>query len=312
MGRYSLTDFAEDILKESGAPLSCNAIWKTGKESKHAEKLNITSKTPWQTLSAMLFCDVKDSPNSRFIKIGGRPVRFFLKSRINDLTPSDRKQVHEIARVKPLKKSVSEEQLYALFPSFAFTDAELGRENPVYVKTVNGGSAKKPGLNNWLHPDMAGFSLGGGDAEKLNGDAEFEGIRLLSFEVKKKISKNNHRKEFFRAVAGGAWANEAYLITVDLLGGDSLIDDLGRLSERYGVGIILLDLEEFSASETLFPAKTGSHCDRELLEEMRAGNPVFNEFLEDAADDGKRGKVTPGKYDKVLKDVGKYLKGLVG
>ncbi len=35
--------------------------------------LSTSGKTPWQTLGARLFCEVRDNPNSKFTKVGKRP-----------------------------------------------------------------------------------------------------------------------------------------------------------------------------------------------------------------------------------------------
>jgi hypothetical protein len=52
-------------------------------------KLPGTGKTPWQTLGARLFVDIRDNSSSKFIKVGKNPARLFLASRKSDLTPDN-------------------------------------------------------------------------------------------------------------------------------------------------------------------------------------------------------------------------------
>ena len=86
--RYSLFDFAKEILENSDKPLTYQEIWDKGVEIGLDKKLNVTGKTPWQSLGSRLFVDVRDNENSYFIKVGKNPARFFLKSK-KDLLPKD-------------------------------------------------------------------------------------------------------------------------------------------------------------------------------------------------------------------------------
>ena len=45
------------------------------KRGKSKAKIKSTGKTPWQTLGARLFVDVRDTHKSRFIKVGKRPAQ---------------------------------------------------------------------------------------------------------------------------------------------------------------------------------------------------------------------------------------------
>ena len=96
---YSLFDFAKEILSKSDKPLTYQEIWQNGVDIDLVPKLALSGKTPWQSLGSRLFVDVRDNPNSRFIKVSKNPARFFLKSRLNEI-PQDIIQKIEIAERK--------------------------------------------------------------------------------------------------------------------------------------------------------------------------------------------------------------------
>lgn len=85
MSRYTFLDFAEDVLLMSSVPMAAQEIWDYGVKNGVTEKLTFSGLTPGSTLGARLFVDVRDNPNTKFIKVSKHPTRFFLKSRINEI-----------------------------------------------------------------------------------------------------------------------------------------------------------------------------------------------------------------------------------
>lgn len=77
----SFLDLAYDILKATAMPLTYQEVWEVGKEKGLTNKIRTSGKTPWQSLGAPLYVEVRDNEESRFIKVGKRPARFFLKER---------------------------------------------------------------------------------------------------------------------------------------------------------------------------------------------------------------------------------------
>ena len=82
---YTFYDLALDTLKQTEKPLTYQEIWGKAEYLNFTSKINSSGKTPWQTLGARLFVDVRDNPNSRFVKVGKRPARFFLKEKEAEL-----------------------------------------------------------------------------------------------------------------------------------------------------------------------------------------------------------------------------------
>lgn len=74
-------DLAIEILSGADKPFTYQEIWEAGREQGLDKKINTTGKTPGRTLGARLFVEVRDNPDSKFIKIGNRPARFFLRSK---------------------------------------------------------------------------------------------------------------------------------------------------------------------------------------------------------------------------------------
>ena len=78
---YSFLDLAYDILKETPKPLTVPEVWQTAQAKGLTAKLKTSGKTPWNSLGAQLYVEVRDNDQSKFVKVGKRPARFFLKER---------------------------------------------------------------------------------------------------------------------------------------------------------------------------------------------------------------------------------------
>jgi Protein of unknown function DUF262/HB1, ASXL, restriction endonuclease HTH domain len=72
-------DIAEKVLQQYGQPLSSRGVWQQAEMLGFAQQREGLGKTPWDTLSSLLFTDTRDNPNSRFTKIEDKPTRFGLK-----------------------------------------------------------------------------------------------------------------------------------------------------------------------------------------------------------------------------------------
>ena len=313
--KYTFLDLAEEILRTVPKPLTFQEIWKIGKDNEFTSKLTITGKTPWQTLAARLFVDIRDNPSSRFVKVGKDPARFFLISRKNELTPEDLVATSNYATT-PASKEISagfhERKLHPLLAYFAFTNTSFNRGKQIYTKTIYHELSRHSALNEWIHPDMVGFySPIDNWNDKLlefNKSTEKSAIRLYSFEVKKQINRSNYRECFFQAVSNSSWANEAYLVTSFVQQQDDLLSELERLSASFGIGIIILDLEDIDSSRVLFPARLKDDLDWETMNKLCEQNTDFESFIDNVQHDYAGKKIHASEYDKILSDVEEYIK----
>src|SRR5437764_1353183 len=100
---YGFMDLAYDVLQQATKPLTYQEIWEQGSAAGLSAKVPTAGKTPWQSLGAQLYISVRDDEKSRFIKVGKRPARFFLKERQSELPPDaankfDREDVKKVEK----------------------------------------------------------------------------------------------------------------------------------------------------------------------------------------------------------------------
>lgn len=318
MPKYTFLDYAEEVLKKTPKPLTFQEIWETGKENGLVSKLSISGKTPWATLGARLFVDIRDNPATRFMKVGKNPARFFLVSRKSELTSEEiQKLASSKVSVTPKDKHLSfhERKLHPLVAYFAFTNTAFNRGKQIYTKTIFHEKSKHTTLSEWVHPDLVGFYLPLEDwNDKLiefNKATDKGAIRLYSFEVKKQIDRSNYREFFFQAVSNSSWANEGYLIASALQQQDDLLSELERLSSSFGIGIIVLDLEDIDSSRVLFPARQKDFLDWELMNKLCEQNNDFEAFIDDVRKDYEVKTIHPSQYEDILSDPDGYIKGIM-
>lgn len=74
---YSFLDLAYDVFKRSQNPLTYQEIWQVGKDGGLTDNIRTSGKTPWQSLGAQLYVEVRENESSKFIKVGKRPPDSF-------------------------------------------------------------------------------------------------------------------------------------------------------------------------------------------------------------------------------------------
>jgi hypothetical protein len=312
MAAYSFLDLAEEVLGSAPNPLTYQEIWQVAKETGLNEKIASNGKTPWQTLGAQLYVEVKDSESSRFIKVGKRPARFFLKSREDSLPKDAIEQLErQQATAKEKKIGFHERDLHPVLTYFAYSNPGFNRGRSIYTKTIFHEKSLKGGYNEWVHPDMVGFYLPlddwRPDVIEFNRLSDNNSLRLFSFELKKSLSKANYREAFFQALSNSSWAHEGYLAVVDIKQDDELMSELARLSSSFGIGIIQLDLEDIDSSQILFPCREKVLLDWETINKLSEQNIDFARFIQDVRIDFESKKIHRSEFDEVLKDIRIYI-----
>jgi hypothetical protein len=152
---YTFLDLAYEALKGATAPLTYQDLWETAKTSGLAAKVKTTGKTPWQSLGAYLYVDVRDNPDSRFVKVGKRPARFFLKERQSEASTDAIEKFEREQAKKPISTpSYKERDLHPLLAHFAYANPGFNRGRSIYTKTIFHENSLKKGYNEWVHPDM--------------------------------------------------------------------------------------------------------------------------------------------------------------
>ncbi|EMN98150.1 PF04373 domain protein, partial [Leptospira interrogans] len=72
-------EFSIKVLKETNRPLTPHRNLGNRKRERVRHSSKLKRKTPWQTIAARIYVDLRDNPNSPFIKLKLRPTKFFLK-----------------------------------------------------------------------------------------------------------------------------------------------------------------------------------------------------------------------------------------
>lgn len=78
---YGFKEFSVDVLKKSNKPLGKMDIWKNGVRLGLDKKLDSQGKTPWYSVGAQIYTEIKDKKDkSRFKQVSKRPALFALTS----------------------------------------------------------------------------------------------------------------------------------------------------------------------------------------------------------------------------------------
>lgn len=292
--KLTFTDLAYRVLTESNHPMTIDEIWNYAKEKGYDLFVGSNGKTPWATLGARIYVDIRDNKNSKFIKIESKPKKFFLKEL---LAKTDIIKEEETV-IQPYSTSFKERDLHPLLAYFVNTYLDINSRSIYHEK-----SSKKT-YNQWLHPDIVGVNFPIGDWENevldlgftLNGQL----TKLYSFELKKELTFANLRESYFQAVSNSSWANEGYLVTAKILKAEEFMTELKRLTSAFGIGIILLDTDEPDSSEIILPARYNPNIDWETVNKLSRENPDFREFLVRIKNDLTSKEIRKEKYDKIF------------
>ena len=310
---YSFLDLAKEILKSASTPLTYQQIWDAAEDRGLTEKVRTKGKTPWQTLGARLYVDVRDDPNSDLVKVSKRPARFVLKSRQSEFPNALLKKIEIDEAKKPEPKtSYKETDVHPLLSYFASANPSFSRGRTILTKTIFHEKSKRKGYNEWLHPDMVGVYLPLDDWKEdviaFNQLLDSTSIRLFSFELKKSITKGNYRESYFQAVSNSSWAHEGYLVAADVAQDDDLLSELERLSVSFGIGVIQLHLTDFDSSSVMFAAHSRNSLDWETVNKLADQNKDFEKFVQDVRIDFDSKRFHHSEYDRILPDPIKYIK----
>lgn len=297
---YSFLNLGEEVLRDTKVPLSVEEIWSIAVQKGLTTKLGSSGKTPIRTLSARLYMDIKNSENTIFVQVSKRPAKFFIKGKTADLAiyeeTMERENTQKIT-------SFNERDLHILLSTFVNQDAHFN----CYTKTIYHENSKKreKGYNKWLHPDIVGiyfpFEEYKNNTLKLLEALKENPYKLFAFEMKIDLNFSNLREYYFQAVSNSSWAHEGYLVTLNIEEDTQFIDELRRLNNAFGIGIIKLNPEHITQSEILFSAKTKEFLDWDTIDRLVNENSDFESFVNDLMEDIKIGKIK-SNYDSTLKD----------
>jgi len=204
---------AQKVLGEEKQPLSASEIWEIGTSKGYEKGLGSKGKTPWATMGAILYVDVRDNSSSVFTTIGTRPKRFVLKEDADKFN-AETLPITKTPTSIPQKPQFLEKALHPLMVYYGFYYLKA------YLKTIQHNKSDKKGFGEWVHPDLVGcyfpFSDWESEVVEISAVMGNTAVKLYSFELKRELSIANIREAFFQAVSNSSWANEGYLVAVDV------------------------------------------------------------------------------------------------
>ena len=119
--------------------------------------------------------------------------------------------------------------------------------------------------------------------------------------MKIRLNFSNLRKDFFQAVSNSSWANEGYLVCRHVAEDSDFRNELQRLTNSFGIGVIKLNPQSVTESEVLFPARLREFIDWDTVNRLTEDSPDFKKFILDLTEDIKLSKIK-SNYDKILDD----------
>ncbi|SDT05347.1 hypothetical protein [Winogradskyella sediminis] len=238
------------------------------------------AKTPPATISALLgdFIRNGDTRVKRIKQENGSYAYYLTKNEqdigIEILSGSTETSAVKLPKVKA--KSYNERDLHRLLSSYL-------KNTKIYSKTIFHEHSKNGKDNNqiWTHPDMVGVKFLNLQTKVsqnfLKSINRVDTFKLSSYELKKEINSDTElKKAYFQAVSNSSWANYGYLVAFEF--SDSLSDEMERLNQSFGIGIIELNANPYQ-SKILFPA-IYKDLDFKTIDKLCKINKEFEQFIE--------------------------------
>lgn len=314
MAKTTFWDLIERTIEKAGTPLSAMEVWNKSEELQTRGDFTTTGKTPWATIAAYCYTDINNNgDSSMIIQTSDRPAQFYLRklSTSADISKLQKqKDTEQAKKEKAEVKKFHERDLHPILVAYAYADTHF-KANLKTIYHENSSKATK-GQNEWLHPDLVGVYFPFRDYKPETLDIQnhlsISSIKLFSFELKLNINFGNLRQSYFQAVSNSSWANEGYLVTLSIDDDPTLRDEIRRLNNAFGIGLIKLNSENVYESEILFPSKVAPEIDWDTVNRLANENTDFNDFLKLMTEDCKLTKVK-SQYDKLLKpdELTKYI-----
>lgn len=306
MAKTTFWDLIEKTIEKVGTPLSAKEIWLKANQLGTIGDLITTGKTPWATIAAYCYTDINNNgEDSIIIQTSSRPAQFFLR-RMSNMIDLEKVQVaknKEIAlkEKEETKKKFNERDLHPLIVAFAKGNTHFQANLKTIYHEISSKSSK--GQNEWLHPDLVGvyfpFTDYNSETLEIQSHLSITSIKLFSFELKISLNFSNLRQSYFQAVSNSSWANEGYLVALKIDDEDTFKDEVRRLNNAFGIGVIKLNPENVFESEILFPSNINPEIDWDTVDRLAKENADFRNFLKLITEDCKLGKIK-SQYDKIL------------
>jgi len=241
---------------------------------------DFAGKTPFATISAQLgeFIRNGDARVKRIKQENGTYLYYLAKNQeklgIDYLYSPEEIEGSKVKKTNK-SKTYCERDLHKLLCSYL-------KNTSIYSKTIFHEQSNGKDTNQiWTHPDMVGIKFLNLQTKVsqdfLKSINRVDTFKLYSYELKKEVNNDSDlKKAYFQAVSNSSWANFGYLVAFEF--SDSLMEEMERLNQSFGIGIIELNANPYQ-SKVLFPAKYRD-LDFKTIDKLCKINKDFEKFIE--------------------------------
>lgn len=286
-------DAAKKVLEQSDVPMRLNEIWEKSCELGYDKQIEETgkkknsdfqmSKTPITSLASSIYTDIKYNPDTTiFVKVGRG--EFFLKSKINSsnqnlINNTNEEDTDDIIVNNSANKKILEEDLHIPLTKYLYS-------MKIYSKTINANATdvNLKGKMKWGTPDIIAVTFKdyiNKSVLKLFNYINLPTTEIYAYELKLKLTLGNLTEYYFQALSNSGWANEAWLVAMEINENDiDLMEEIKRLNQSFGVGVIKLNYYNPEDSEILFSAQKRNNLDIDTMHKL-CNNKQFELFIKD-------------------------------
>jgi hypothetical protein len=238
-------------------------------------------KTPGSTISAALgdFIRNGDSRVKRIKQVGGTYSYYLTKNEqfidsaiLSGISSDVIKTVNKEMKVQ----TYLERSLHLLLSSYL-------KNSSIYSKTIFHEQSiyGKDSNQIWTHPDMVGIKFLNLQTKAsqnfIKSINSVETVKLSSYEIKREVNSDAElKKAFFQAVSNSSWANYGYLVAFEF--SDNLTEEMERLNQSFGIGIIELNANPYK-SKILFQPRY-KDLDFKTIDKLCKISKDFERFIQ--------------------------------
>lgn len=310
MKKLSFPELAIKVMREFNRPATVDELWQYVQEKQlyidleayDANRGGFKGKTPDITFCARIYTLAKQG--RYFKEVGNASPKQFVLLEHSLPKHIDVEQRLNASDTTQAKKQIKERELHKFLSHYLYHNKAFG----AYSRTIFHESSKKgqKGEDKWLYPDMVAVHFeyeGYQHHHVLSFVKKFDilPVKVFSFELKRDLGFSNYKQSFFQAVSNSSWANEGYLVALNIDSDSQFLEALQKLSQSFGIGIIQLDIVQIENSRVISPARYKEKMDYSVVNELASKNEDFKDFLKTVTDfDPKSKERFLSEFDPIL------------
>lgn len=235
------------------------------------------AKTPKSTVHSQLgeFIRTGDSRVKRLKDERGK-YKYYLAKYEDVLDKNEIENISINITKRKQPETYRERDLHTLLTSYL-------KSTGIYAKTIFHEKSRNSvdSHQKWIHPDMVGIKFltlrNSHGQNLLRATNKADVFKLFSYEIKKEINTDyDLKKYYFQAVSNSSWANYGYLVAFEI--SDSLKEEMERLNQSFGIGIIELSANPFE-SKVLYTARLKA-IDYKTIDKLCQINSEFEQYIQ--------------------------------